>query len=49
MLVRSDGMPLYLLASVVDDAELGVTHAIVPTFPPDQLADIGRALNDAYG
>lgn len=27
---------------------LGVTHAIVPTFPPDQLADIGRTLNDTY-
>ncbi len=30
-------------------AALGVTHAIVPTFPPDQLADIGRQLVDTYG
>jgi probable F420-dependent oxidoreductase len=30
-------------------AALGFTHAIVPTFPPDQLADIGRSLVDAYG
>jgi len=29
--------------------EIGVTTAIVPTFPPDQLADIGTALNAAYG
>lgn len=28
VLVRSDGTPLYLLASVVDDAELGVTHIL---------------------
>lgn len=28
VLVRSDGTPLYLLASVVDDAELGVTHVL---------------------
>jgi glutamyl-tRNA synthetase len=26
--VRSDGTPLYLLASVLDDAELGVTHIL---------------------
>ncbi len=29
-------------------AAIGVTHAIVPTFPPDQLADIGRQLVDTY-
>jgi glutamyl-tRNA synthetase len=28
VLVRSDGRPLYLLASVVDDAETGVTHIL---------------------
>ena len=28
---------------------LGFTHAIVPTFPPDQLADIGRSLVSSYG
>jgi glutamyl-tRNA synthetase len=28
VLVRSDGTPLYLLASVVDDAEAGVTHIL---------------------
>lgn len=28
VLVRSDGTPLYLLASVVDDAELGITHVL---------------------
>jgi len=30
-------------------AEIGVTHAIVPTFPPDSLADIGRQLVATYG
>lgn len=30
-------------------AELGVSQAIVPTFPPDQLADIGRTLTATYG
>lgn len=30
-------------------AELGVTQAIVPTFRPDQLVDIGRSLNSTYG
>lgn len=30
-------------------AALGITHAIVPTFPPDQLADIGNSLVGAYG
>jgi probable F420-dependent oxidoreductase len=30
-------------------AGIGVTHAIMPTFPPDQLADIGRSLNATYG
>jgi probable F420-dependent oxidoreductase len=30
-------------------AELGVSQAIVPTFRPDQLADIGRTLNSTYG
>jgi probable F420-dependent oxidoreductase len=29
--------------------ELGFTHAIVPTFRPDQLADIGRSLVSSYG
>ncbi len=29
-------------------AELGVTQAIVPTFPPDRLADVGRTLNASY-
>ncbi|RLE22756.1 MAG: LLM class F420-dependent oxidoreductase, partial [Actinobacteria bacterium] len=28
---------------------IGVTHAIMPTFPPDKLADIGRSLNSTYG
>lgn len=30
-------------------AGIGVTHAIMPTFPPDQLAEIGRSLNATYG
>ena len=30
-------------------AEIGVTHAIVPTFPPDSLAEIGRQLVATYG
>ena len=30
-------------------AEIGVTHAIVPTFPPDSLADIGQQLVATYG
>jgi probable F420-dependent oxidoreductase len=30
-------------------AELGFTHAIVPTFPPDKLADIGANLVSTYG
>jgi alkanesulfonate monooxygenase SsuD/methylene tetrahydromethanopterin reductase-like flavin-dependent oxidoreductase (luciferase family) len=30
-------------------AEIGVTHAIVPTFRPDALAEIGQSLNAAYG
>lgn len=30
-------------------SELGVTHGIVPTFRPDELADIGRSLNASYG
>jgi alkanesulfonate monooxygenase SsuD/methylene tetrahydromethanopterin reductase-like flavin-dependent oxidoreductase (luciferase family) len=29
-------------------AAIGVSQAIVPTFPPDQLADIGRTLTDTY-
>jgi alkanesulfonate monooxygenase SsuD/methylene tetrahydromethanopterin reductase-like flavin-dependent oxidoreductase (luciferase family) len=29
-------------------AAIGVTHAIVPTFRPDALADIGQALNASY-
>ena len=29
-------------------AAIGVTHAIVPTFRPDQLEEIGRSLNTAY-
>ena len=28
VLVRADGMPLYTFSSVVDDAELGITHVI---------------------
>jgi len=28
VLVRADGVPLYTLASVVDDAEIGITHII---------------------
>ncbi len=30
-------------------AEIGVTHAIVPTFRPDTLAEIGESLNATYG
>jgi probable F420-dependent oxidoreductase len=30
-------------------AAIGVTHAIVPTFRPDELADIGRSLASAFG
>ncbi len=30
-------------------AEIGVTHAIVPTFPPDSLAEIGQQLVATYG
>jgi len=30
-------------------AEIGVTHAIVPTFRPDALAEIGQSLNATYG
>jgi probable F420-dependent oxidoreductase len=30
-------------------AGIGVSHAIVPTFPPDQLAEIGQTLNATYG
>lgn len=30
-------------------AGIGVTHAIAPTFPPDQLAEIGRGLVATYG
>ncbi len=30
-------------------AEIGVTHAIVPTFRPDALAEIGESLNASYG
>ncbi len=29
--------------------EIGVTHGIVPTFPPDKLADIGKTLTSTYG
>ncbi len=29
-------------------AEIGVTHAIVPTFRPDTLAEIGESLNATY-
>jgi hypothetical protein len=29
--------------------EIGVTHAIVPTFRPDALAEIGESLNASYG
>jgi probable F420-dependent oxidoreductase len=29
-------------------AAIGVTHAIVPTFRPDQLEEIGRSLNATY-
>lgn len=29
--------------------ELGITLGIVPTFPPDQLADIGSMLDSTYG
>ena len=28
---------------------IGVSHAIVPTFPPDQLAEIGQTLHATYG
>lgn len=30
-------------------AEIGVTHAILPTFPPDKLADIATAITTQYG
>lgn len=30
-------------------ASIGVTHAIVPTFRPDALAEIGESLNATYG
>ncbi|MEZ5259303.1 MAG: LLM class F420-dependent oxidoreductase [Ilumatobacteraceae bacterium] len=30
-------------------AELGVSQAVLPTFPPDMLADIGRDLVSRYG
>ncbi|MGB0112062.1 MAG: LLM class F420-dependent oxidoreductase [Ilumatobacteraceae bacterium] len=30
-------------------AAIGVTQAIVPTFPPDSLAEIGQTLNATYG
>lgn len=30
-------------------AEIGVTHGILPTLPPDQLADFGKTLTSTYG
>jgi len=36
-------------ARIEELAGLGVTQAIVPTFRPDQLAEIGQTLNATYG
>ncbi len=36
-------------ARVEELAAIGVTHAIVPTFRPDSLAEIGESLNATYG
>jgi probable F420-dependent oxidoreductase len=36
-------------ARVEELAAIGVTHAIVPTFRPDALAEIGETLNATYG
>jgi hypothetical protein len=30
-------------------AGVGVSQAIVPTYPPDALADVGRALTERFG
>ena len=36
-------------ARIEELAGLGVTQAIVPTFRPDSLAEIGQTLNATYG
>jgi probable F420-dependent oxidoreductase len=36
-------------ARIEELAGIGVTQAIVPTFRPDQLAEIGQSLNASYG
>ena len=54
--VRDFGDVKYLLSpkdlagfrAVPELAAIGVTHAIVPTFRPDALAEIGQSLNATY-
>ena len=36
IVLRSDGTPVYMLAVVVDDHDMGVTHVIRGRRPPEQ-------------
>jgi glutamyl-tRNA synthetase len=57
VLLRSDGTPTYMLAVVVDDHDMGITHIIRGVRPSDQRRPanahlqchgLGRAENGAY-
>ncbi len=46
ILLRSDGTPVYMLAVVVDDHDMGVTHVIRGD---DHLNNAARQIGDLHG